>query len=246
MSNGSQNPDWDRTYSHLQKGLDNGQQTVRAMDTKTSILTGLSIFALGAVAGLVKVFCDLVIKSPDAAKALLTLNFAAHLILVLFAISVIIAVVLGVCCVIACLGTLVARGRKKPQGAPQTTVLFPWVHPENEKEEREKDIAHYEDVIIGGKIDEELVREEYYDQIVNVGHIIWQKIAHNGKAVKWFRRQAVATGVSILLLVPALFAFSYLCQKTVKPTPKQPAPPVAAPAPPAPAVPPKAPSPPAP
>ena len=85
---------WTDAYAHLQKGYDNGQQVIRAMDTKTSILTGLSVFALGAIAGLIKIFADYFTKYPEDVCSLFDPGFAAALTMLLQALAVIGAVIL--------------------------------------------------------------------------------------------------------------------------------------------------------
>lgn len=200
---------WADAYEHLQKGYDNGQQVIRAMDTKTSILTGLSIFAFGAIAGLIKIFTDYFTKYPEDIKALFNPHLLSLVLLIIFAGTVVAAAVLGIRCILSCLGTLIARPRSKMPDSPQTTILFPFLHPESMVNERQKDIEYYRR-INGGEVDRNLIQNEYYDQILNLGHILWHKITHNGQAVHWFRWQVGLTGTALILTIPALLAVSYV------------------------------------
>jgi hypothetical protein len=218
--------EWADAYEHLQKGYDNGQQVIRAMDTKTSILTGLSVFALGAIAGLIKIFADYFTKYPEDVCSLFAPGFAAALTMLLQALAVIGAVILGVMCIFACMGTLIARPRKKLEKSPQTTVLFPSVDPDTKESERNKDLEYYER-ILSGQVNCDMIRDEYYDQIVNVGNIVHQKIAHNKKAVRLFKWQVGLTGAALILAIPAMLAVCYARSKglpqTAAPSPTPPA-----------------------
>ena len=204
---------WSETYSHLQKGYENGQQVVRAMDAKTSILTGLSVFSLGAIGGLIKILSDYFTKYPEDLRSLANPHSLALLFFLVFSVSAIAATVLGIRCIVACLGTLAARPRAKMPDAPQATILFPFLHPEREAEERQKDIAYYRN-IIDGKVTRDMIQREYYDQILNLGHILWQKIAHNGQAVRLFKWQVVLTGVALVMMIPTLLPVCYVRKST--------------------------------
>jgi len=209
---------WELCYQHLRRGHDNAQQTIRAMDTKTSILTGLSIFALTAIAGIVKTLCDSCSTYSAIAAPVATFALIRTLLVILpFVVALVLATTSGISCIVLCIKTLVARSRNDTLTTLPTTVLFPYLPPRDKaSEEKYKAAVQYYDKIRNREITEQLILDEYHDQVLNIGRILGEKIFWNRKAVQRFKQQVVSTGVALLLVAPALFSLCSILEKAGK------------------------------
>lgn len=162
--------------SHLIRGHRNAQETIRAMDVKSSILF---IFASIVLTGNWKIFeaiqkvaencCS---SCPESATQIGAVFSAASFLF-------------GCAALIFCLLTLFARG--KP--VLPTTVLFPYM--DSDKDGTKADYLNK--AVMHNGINEQLIFEEYHDQLIVLGRILGKKIACNRAAVCIFMFEIVAT-----------------------------------------------------
>ena len=166
---------------HIIRGHGNAQATIRAMDTKSSILFA---FASATMAGVWVVLSALIFLSDNGLKPCQQ----GGVILALWAGG------FGWAALIQCLWTLFARGC--PVDHPPTTVLFPFVQKEKRKmsdgykQKRQNQIDYLAEKITGEMSDVD-IREEYLSQLKVLGDILVKKIEHNQKAVLMFIFQII-------------------------------------------------------
>jgi len=205
--------DWGQTWSHLKDGHRNGQEVIRALDTKTNILGGLSIFAMTTTVGLLKMTYDLLTpRLSQLNQAIEVECFFLSSMFILIAGFMLAGMLLGIACIISCLNTLTARGREK--GSLPATILFPHLSPKDTGKSSDSDnafeaTAKYYKRIIDGNLSKADILAEYHDQMVNVGTILGEKVSCNKRAAKWFKYQVCTIPVIVLLIViTSVYLFS--------------------------------------
>jgi len=196
--------EWKATWEHLKEGYKNGQEVIRAVDTKVSVLTGLATFAIAAIAAVAGVVFDWLKDDTWGARQSISGTNAPCVILALFALTAAISIILGARSVWSSMRALIPRRREKEYTDIGATVLFPFL-PFGRTQERErcKALQQYQEVLRRDMTIAD-IRKEYEDQIQNVGNIIGQKVANCSSAVRWFRAQIVFLGIASGLV--ALFA----------------------------------------
>lgn len=179
--------DFVRTLAHAQAGYENAQNVVKAIDTKTTIVTGLSTLAGGFLIALIKWSIELADTSPaNLQRVIAAFPRLSTLLLIFIGASFLNAFF----CVAASVWSVVARQRPKNLENP-FTILFPAYRQTDAKdacryfEERLRDCSKSE------------ILKEYEDQLRIVGMILGQKLRHN-------RTACIALLLQILLLGCAL------------------------------------------
>jgi hypothetical protein len=169
---------------HLIRGHMNAQETIRAMDSKSSILFAFAGVTMAAVWVVLSALLELS-GGPGSWLA----NFQkGGVVFALWAGG------FGSAALIQCLWTLFARGC--PVDNPPTTVLFPVIRKEKARtsadcqELRTRQINYLTEKIKGG-MSEADIREEYLSQLKVLGDILVNKIEHNQKAVLMFIFQII-------------------------------------------------------
>lgn len=198
--------EWREVHSHLQDGFRNAQETIRAMDTKVSILTGLSVFALTAVGGLLGSAASCFGEHPEYFRTVL---LAPSWLLVLAAVlgsAIVVSLVFGIVCILLCVEALRARNRIEGITKLPATVLFPHLPTRGKLSteqwmEKHRLLKEYYDRIAGGGFSDEDIQKEFHDQILNLGIILGEKIVWFQRASKWFWCQVIATGAVLVLLL---------------------------------------------
>lgn len=179
------NEDRSEQLAHIIRGHENVQETIRALDNKSSILFA---FAGAVIATTWQVLSELnAMNFP--------LEFKLECIRIFGMLVALGSVCLGGTALIQCLLTLLARGYPDGSELP-TTVLFPYIPPKGEAQ------RVYLSEKINGDLSDADIRAEYLNQLNILGEIVAKKIAHNQKAVRMFIRQLVAGGILV---------FTYFC-----------------------------------
>ena len=202
----SNTTEWSEVHSHLQDGFRNAQETIRAMDTKVSILTGLSVFAMTAVGGILGSAANCFGEHPEYFRAAL---LAPNWLLMLAAgmgAAIVVSLVFGVVSILSCVEALRARNRIEGITELPATVLFPHLPTRGKLAKEQWLVKHrllkeYYDRIAGGGFSGEDIQKEYHDQILNLGIILGEKIAWFRRASSWFWYQVIATGAVLVLLL---------------------------------------------
>ncbi len=92
---------------HLSSGYRNAQETIRAIDVKTNILTALSVFSFTAILGILKVVWDYLCMHPDSMTSRLSDGSGFSLALpVLLALVLVGSLFTGALCLWFCMATL--------------------------------------------------------------------------------------------------------------------------------------------
>ncbi|OGV70665.1 MAG: hypothetical protein A2283_11620 [Lentisphaerae bacterium RIFOXYA12_FULL_48_11] len=178
------------TIEHAQRGYQNAQETIRFVDTKTGVLTGLCCLLLGAGLELIKTCLAIgVYKAPFNGHAIDSWCIVAGIALLIFAIS-------GIGCIIASIHSLTAR---PPLASTGFTVLFPFFTPPARSTAEE----YARKIVVGMKESE--IAEEYQNQIISVGAILEEKCKWHRRAVLYFRAEVL----SLFALGAAVFLFSH-------------------------------------
>lgn len=192
--------EWKTTLDHLREGYKNGQEAIRSVDTKVSVLTGLATFALAATAGAVGAVCDWLKSDPSRFRHSVDNINPISAVLLLFALAIALSFLLGVRSIWSSMRALTPRPRESFTSLP-ATALFPFLpYGRRQDEKRQEALQHYQD-ILGRDLDPAAIRREYQDQIQNIGNILGQKIAHCGSAIRWFRAQIIAAGFAAIMVV---------------------------------------------
>lgn len=202
--------DMDVILGHLRDGYQSGQETIRAMDTKVSILTGLSVFGLTIAGGAVGAAWQFRAEHSETIRNLLATNLAMFL-LGLAAMSCLVSILSGLFSCFAAVNSLRARNRGQFTKLP-ATIIFPFMPRHSGKVEDDEGpharaSDYYQrmcrhDLTLAG------IREEYVDQIQNIGAILTEKSHYNSKASRWFLVQ-LATLVALLVLMVLAFVGSF-------------------------------------
>lgn len=206
----------DNILSHLSDGYRNAQETIRALDTKTNILTVLSAFAFTAILGMLKTAWDYTCAHAQTVEAVLTGSSQMPLILALALVGLlIVSLFLGSLCIWACLATLTARAPSQEIAFVSSTILFPYLPPVGRfgrtRAQAEYDNAKaYYDKITTGQITEADILSEYHNQIMNLGSILGKKILWNRRAVGFFRWQIIT--IPVLVMIFGILASTGLLQ----------------------------------
>ncbi len=212
----------DETFDHIKTGYRNAQDTIKFIDTKTGVMTGLLTAATGTPLFFFKWVICLEDKHPASYKSF----SASHPIstnIVLF--GLLTGMVLGVLGVLCAVDGLMARnprklyqgllgwvrkmwdkvqGRyKKTHDKPPVTVLFPIFKPEEE----EYALKYFRDA--SKRLTREEILAEYRVQVAQVGRILNRKIACNQRSVIFFSLQFLAYALTGLVAfgVARLFLF---------------------------------------
>lgn len=197
---------WSDLYAHLQEGYRNAQETIRAIDTKVSILTGLSVFALTAVGGVLGSAGSCLGDHPEYFRLMATAPLTLLTLGAVLAIAAVVSLILGITCIILCLGALRARSRLNGLSALDATVLFPCLPARGRLSIAEWFNTHrpakdYYDRIITGDLRTHDLQKEYHDQILNVAAILGEKMDCFGRASLWFRNQMISAGIVLITLL---------------------------------------------
>ncbi len=214
------NIEWGEFYSHLQEGYRNAQETIRAMDTKVSILTGLSVFALTVVGGVVVTATSCFGDHPEYLWAAVTAPLALLGIECFLSLSIVVSLTMGMICIVSCLGALRARNRIDGLTDLPATILFPHLYP-REKLTTEQWLRthqpakeYYERIVVRNFTADD-IQKEYHDQILNVGAILGEKVAHFQCASHWFRYQMISTGAVLALLLLTIIGIGIVHRHTI-------------------------------
>lgn len=206
---GGKTVDWDQFHSHLQDGYRNAQETIRAMDTKVSILTGLSVFALTAVGGVMGTVMNCIVEHPAYFRAAVAAPAYLLRTACLLALSTVASLLLGMACIVSCVGTLRARNRISDLTDLPATILFPHLPSRGRLTtaqwlDTHQPAKQYYDRIASRVFTTEDLQKEYHDQILNVAAILGEKVVHFQRATHWFRYQMISTGTVLALLLMTL------------------------------------------
>lgn len=198
--------EWGEFYSHLQDGYRNAQETIRAMDTKVSILTGLSFFAFTAVGGVIGATASWFAEHPEYLRAAATAPAFLLCTASLLALSAVSSIVLGMICILACLDTLRARNRIDGSTGLPATILFPYLPLRGELTiapwaREHRPAKDYYDRIVHRKFTIDDIQREYHDQILNVAAILGDKVEHFQRACRCFKLQIISTGVVLMIFL---------------------------------------------
>jgi len=176
-----------RTLAHAQAGYENAQNVIKAIDTKTTIVTGLSTLDGGFLIALIKWSIELANTSPaNLQRVVAAFPTLSTLLFVFIGVSFLNAFF----CIGASVWSVVARQRPKNLENP-FTILFPAYRQTDAKaacryfEERLRDCS------------KSVILKEYEDQLRIVGMILGHKLRHN-------RTACIALLLQILLLGCAL------------------------------------------
>jgi len=174
------------TLDHAKTGYQNAQDIIKFIDTKTGAVTGLCTLAIGGVLGLVTWFFGL-----EEGCRLLVLNIFHPCVAAIVLLGL--SPIAGAGSLVFSLLSLIARS---PLTSGQT-VLFPCL----KKTGGEWDgiSQSYKNKIVAGMTATE-IRDEYHDQILNVGIIVQKKIARHRWAVGFLMLQLglLAAAASVL------------------------------------------------
>ena len=193
----------EKVLRHLSDGYRNAQETIRALDVKTNILTALSVFCFTAMLGVMKVVWDHLCAHPETIPS--RLGCASVLPAVLPALLGLVlagSLFIGALCLWCCMATLMARGPAPDGSYVPATVLFPYIPPKKwggDKETNTVAQAYY-DRVRNGEFSEGDILAEYHNQISNVAGILGEKIAWNGRATNLFRWQVLTIPVTAVLI----------------------------------------------
>lgn len=146
--------------SQLKAGHCNGQETIRFIDQKASIVFGVVVFVISSVFFLYQNrFVD-----EDGALAVAHCIFGIHTCIIGLAVLglAFLSAILCAACMISCL-------RARPPMTPRKTILFPYYTSVEDAQQLMDSFKHNQD-------QEQKVIEEYEDQLVVVGTILERKI----------------------------------------------------------------------
>lgn len=192
-----------RTHEHFKDGYKNAQETIRFLDTKTSILTGLLTLTVALPVYVFKWMAEM-----DTARVLSLhqLKVWHPILLAIGALGLIVGMIVGLWGVRHGIKSIRPRGPKSV--SKDTTVLFP-----HYAEAEGALVEKYFDKCAKGMQWSEII-EEYRDQQLEVGRILNRKIFHNERSAHWFWRQ-IEIYVATLFLLGCLYglgrAFHFIC-----------------------------------
>jgi hypothetical protein len=174
---------------HIIRGHVNVQETIRAFDTKSSILF---TFASAVIAGTWQILSKLT-------EIIAPLDFKWECIQRLGILAA-----LGSACfcgmaLIQCLLTFLARGYPDGSKLP-TTVLFPYI-PRNCQGHKD-----YLAEKIANKMNKDDIHAEYLCQLNTLGEIVAKKIAHNQKAMRMLIFQILSVSILVIIYFCMLLA----------------------------------------
>lgn len=195
----------DKLLAHLGEGYHNAQDTIKAIDTKTNILTALCVFGFTIVLGISKAMLNYICTNQKIVDQAIA-SFAISSLWPVFTLCALLlaSLIIGTFCFLACMSTLTARAPNGDKHFLPTTILFPYLPVLRRfaspaiKKEVENGKAYY-DRIRTAQITESDILNEYHHQITNVAHILGQKIMWNKRSVILFRWQ--------VLTIPAIIVF---------------------------------------
>lgn len=153
---------FDQHLEHLIRGHQNAQETIRAMDTKTSILVAIA----GGVSAAIN----------SSANQMSSESLMTDLILKG-------AVLFGIASAFFCLFSLLAR---PPKGKLPAYILFPFIMKGKKTEDRQLDYLRQKS--LSGMTDDD-IKNEYSEQLVILGYILAKKIGYNRMAIRMFMLQ---------------------------------------------------------
>jgi len=159
---------------HLIRGHQNAQETIRAMDTKTSILV--------AIAGGLSTIIN------SSANQISSGNLVTDLILKG-------AVLFGIASAFLCLFSLIARPPKGTLELP-AYILFPFIV--KGKKIEDEQLVYLREKSLTGMADDD-VKKEYSEQLMILGYILEKKIGYNRMAIRMFMIQLVLLTLEIAL-----------------------------------------------
>ena len=158
----------EQTLGHAKDGYQNTQEVIRFVDTKTAFVTGLSTLAAGALVAVVK----WVIEADGESRPNMTQIAKSHPTLATyFYILVALSLCVALLCLVAAVGSVIARSRPKHL-ENKFTVLFPTY----KYAERREACRTIEEKLRGMTTAD--VLSEYEDQLRIVGMIVGMKLKH--------------------------------------------------------------------
>ncbi len=183
--------DFIRTLAHAQTGYENAQNVIKAIDTKTTIVTGLSTLAAGFLIALIKWSIELDDTSPANLEQVVTAFPKLSTLLFIF---VGMSFLNAFFCIAASVWSVVARQRPKNLENP-FTILFPAYRRAEAKaayryiEERLRDCS------------KSAILKEYEDQLRIVGMILGHKLQHNRTACSALLLQILLLGCALTTIL---------------------------------------------
>jgi hypothetical protein len=193
---------WERTYNHFKDGYKNSQDAIRFVDTKTGVITGLTVVTTAIPFGVLKWAAGLDSKYP---ANLQTFQMDHEQVYRLILAGAILGIVSGVCGIAFGIEGIAPRSPKKyyqgirgimrrwydklrglhkgKNDKPPTTVLFPFY-----KEKDEVSAKTYFHNAAKGMSEKAVIRE-YENQIGQIGRILCLKIECNQRSAFCFRLQ---------------------------------------------------------
>jgi hypothetical protein len=172
-----------RTLAHAQAGYENAQNVIKAVDTKTTIVTGLSTLTAGFLIALIKWSIELDHTSPaNLQRVVAVFPVLSTFLFVFIGMSFLNAFF----CIAASVWSVVARQRPKNMET-RFTVLFPAY-----RQADATDACRYFEERLRG-CSPSAILKEYEDQLRIVGMILGHKLRHN-------RTACIALLFQILLL----------------------------------------------
>jgi len=182
-----ENKDFVRTLTHAQTGYENAQNIIKAIDTKTTIVTGLSTLAGGFLIALIKWSIELDAASPANLQCVVAVFPRLSTLLFVFIGA---SFLNAFFCIGASVWSVVARQRPKNL-ENRFTILFPAY-----RRVDAKDACRYFENRLRD-CSKSAILKEYEDQLRIVGMILGHKLRHN-------RTACIALLLQIFLLGCAL------------------------------------------
>ena len=161
--------DYNELINHLKEGYQNAQSTIRFIDTKTSIILGLSSTSIT------------LILSNFLSNSVTITNMQVANISPLKIFIVILFIISALCCFISCLLSLIPRKPTKTH----ISILFPYFS----LKKSDKTLSYIEPFC--SDFNNEKIVKEYKEQILMVGDIVVKKIFWNRKATDIFILQLI-------------------------------------------------------
>jgi hypothetical protein len=183
----AEDKDFVRTLAHAQTGYENAQNVIKAIDTKTTIVTGLSTLAGGFLIAIIKWSIELDEASPANLQRIVEAFPRLSTLLFIF---IGFSFLNAFFCIGASVWSVVARQRPKNL-ENRFTILFPAYRRADAKDA----CRYFEDRL--RDCNKSAILKEYEDQLRIVGMILGHKLRHN-------RTACIALLLQIFLLGCAL------------------------------------------